>query len=220
MSRPSSGSPPMPSTSSSSLTNDVPKPAAREQPSTRPPYTPTLGGQAPHSHQFPRTRKMFDKGPEQVQVTFLSYVGGATAEFTARKLIKIKWENCQDGILHDILKLYSLYSLLSFLFVYIACFFYYWGLIPGNKSSSGIFCCFLKTQCSHVASKHNFDLKPAAYWFKVLQVWVCLDHLTVLVDRLVRMVTSRADTGTTSAPPSRLACATGVPSILLSLSWR
>ncbi|XP_024914266.1 regulatory-associated protein of mTOR [Cynoglossus semilaevis] len=61
----SSGSPPMPSTSSSSLTNDVPKPPAREQPATRPPYTPTLGGQAPHSHQFRPTRKMFDKGPEQ-----------------------------------------------------------------------------------------------------------------------------------------------------------
>ncbi|KAM7393627.1 hypothetical protein PAMP_020484 [Pampus punctatissimus] len=60
------GSPPMPSTSSSSLTNEVPKPPAREQPATRPPYTPTLGGQAPHSHQFPRTRKMFDKGPEQI----------------------------------------------------------------------------------------------------------------------------------------------------------
>uniref|UniRef100_A0A3Q2NT53 Regulatory-associated protein of mTOR n=1 Tax=Fundulus heteroclitus TaxID=8078 RepID=A0A3Q2NT53_FUNHE len=59
------GSPPMPSTSSSSLTNEVPKPPVREQPATRPPYTPTLGGQAPHSHQFPRTRKMFDKGPEQ-----------------------------------------------------------------------------------------------------------------------------------------------------------
>lgn len=55
----------MPSTSSSSLTNEVPKPPAREQPAARPPYTPTLGGQAPHSHQFPRTRKMFDKGPEQ-----------------------------------------------------------------------------------------------------------------------------------------------------------
>ncbi|KAG5853718.1 hypothetical protein ANANG_G00029100 [Anguilla anguilla] len=36
------GSPPMPSPSSSSLTNE-----------------------APHSHQFPRTRKMFDKGPDQ-----------------------------------------------------------------------------------------------------------------------------------------------------------
>uniref|UniRef100_A0AAQ4R5Y1 Regulatory-associated protein of mTOR n=1 Tax=Gasterosteus aculeatus aculeatus TaxID=481459 RepID=A0AAQ4R5Y1_GASAC len=60
-----SGSPPMPSTSSSSLTNEVPKPPTREPPATRPPYTPTSGGQAPHSHQFPRTRKMFDKGPEQ-----------------------------------------------------------------------------------------------------------------------------------------------------------
>uniref|UniRef100_A0A8C5D1M3 Raptor N-terminal CASPase-like domain-containing protein n=1 Tax=Gouania willdenowi TaxID=441366 RepID=A0A8C5D1M3_GOUWI len=59
----SSGSPPIPS--SSSLTNEVPKPPVREQPATRPPYTPTQGGQAPHSHQFPRTRKMFDKGPEQ-----------------------------------------------------------------------------------------------------------------------------------------------------------
>ncbi|KAL1006030.1 hypothetical protein UPYG_G00066980 [Umbra pygmaea] len=59
------GSPPMPSASSSSLTNEVPKPPIRggEQPPPRPPYTPTLGGQAPHSHQFPRTRKMFDKGP-------------------------------------------------------------------------------------------------------------------------------------------------------------
>ncbi|KAJ8002039.1 hypothetical protein DPEC_G00175660 [Dallia pectoralis] len=59
------GSPPMPSASSSSLTNEVPKPPVRggEQAPARPPYTPTLGGQAPHSHQFPRTRKMFDKGP-------------------------------------------------------------------------------------------------------------------------------------------------------------
>ncbi|KAK7902135.1 hypothetical protein WMY93_018904 [Mugilogobius chulae] len=63
---PAGGSPPMPSGSSSSLTNEVPKPPAREQPASRPPYTPTLGGPAqPHSHQFPRTRKMFDKGPEQ-----------------------------------------------------------------------------------------------------------------------------------------------------------
>ncbi|KAJ8283854.1 hypothetical protein COCON_G00027040 [Conger conger] len=59
------GSPPMPSPSSSSLTNEVPKPPNRELPPARPPYTPTLGGQAPHSHQFPRTRKMFDKGPDQ-----------------------------------------------------------------------------------------------------------------------------------------------------------
>ena len=45
----------------------MPKPPAREVPPARPPYTPTLGGQAPHSQQFPRTRKMFDKGPEQVR---------------------------------------------------------------------------------------------------------------------------------------------------------
>ncbi|XP_067315543.1 regulatory-associated protein of mTOR isoform X3 [Pseudorasbora parva] len=59
------GSPPMPGASSSSLTNEVPKPPVREVPPSRPPYTPTLGGQAPHSQQFPRTRKMFDKGPDQ-----------------------------------------------------------------------------------------------------------------------------------------------------------
>ncbi|XP_042614058.1 regulatory-associated protein of mTOR isoform X6 [Cyprinus carpio] len=59
------GSPPMPGASSSSLTNEVPKPPVREGLPTRPPYTPTLGGQAPHSQQFPRTRKMFDKGPDQ-----------------------------------------------------------------------------------------------------------------------------------------------------------
>ncbi|XP_067315547.1 regulatory-associated protein of mTOR isoform X7 [Pseudorasbora parva] len=64
-SSPSSGSPPMPGASSSSLTNEVPKPPVREVPPSRPPYTPTLGGQAPHSQQFPRTRKMFDKGPDQ-----------------------------------------------------------------------------------------------------------------------------------------------------------
>ncbi|XP_051567984.1 regulatory-associated protein of mTOR isoform X2 [Myxocyprinus asiaticus] len=59
------GSPPMPGASSSSFTNEVPKPPTREGPPTRPAYTPTLGGQAPHSQQFPRTRKMFDKGPDQ-----------------------------------------------------------------------------------------------------------------------------------------------------------
>ncbi|XP_053084067.1 regulatory-associated protein of mTOR isoform X2 [Pangasianodon hypophthalmus] len=59
------GSPPIPGVSSSSLTNDVPKPP--QAPPTRPPYTPTLGSQAPpHSHQFSRTRKMFDKGPDQM----------------------------------------------------------------------------------------------------------------------------------------------------------
>ncbi|KAL7890910.1 hypothetical protein AOLI_G00003860 [Acnodon oligacanthus] len=62
-----SGSPPIPGVSSSSLTNEVPKPPTRDGPPTRPPYTPTLGTQAtPHSHQFQRTRKMFDKGPDQM----------------------------------------------------------------------------------------------------------------------------------------------------------
>ncbi|KAK3557621.1 hypothetical protein QTP70_031150 [Hemibagrus guttatus] len=62
---PHRGSPPIPGVSSSSLTNDVPKPP--QAPPTRPPYTPTLGSQAPpHSHQFPRSRKMFDKGPDQM----------------------------------------------------------------------------------------------------------------------------------------------------------
>ncbi|XP_036427270.1 regulatory-associated protein of mTOR isoform X4 [Colossoma macropomum] len=62
-----SGSPPIPGVSSSSLTNEVPKPPTRDAPPTRPPYTPTLGTQAPpHSHQFQRTRKMFDKGPDQM----------------------------------------------------------------------------------------------------------------------------------------------------------
>ncbi|XP_078510231.1 regulatory-associated protein of mTOR isoform X1 [Lissotriton helveticus] len=62
------GSPPMPSTSSSSLTNDINKqPPIRELTSIRP---ANVGGSSigvqytPHSHQFPRTRKMFDKGPE------------------------------------------------------------------------------------------------------------------------------------------------------------
>ncbi|XP_062853435.1 regulatory-associated protein of mTOR isoform X1 [Trichomycterus rosablanca] len=59
------GSPPIPGVSSSSLTNDVTKPP--QAPPSRPPYTPTLGSQAPpHSHQFSRTRKMFDKGPDQM----------------------------------------------------------------------------------------------------------------------------------------------------------
>ncbi|XP_017548537.1 regulatory-associated protein of mTOR isoform X1 [Pygocentrus nattereri] len=62
-----SGSPPIPGVSSSSLTNEVPKPPTRDALPSRPPYTPTLGTQAtPHSHQFQRTRKMFDKGPDQM----------------------------------------------------------------------------------------------------------------------------------------------------------
>eukprot|EP00079_Xenopus_tropicalis_P030797 XP_012827011.1 PREDICTED: regulatory-associated protein of mTOR isoform X5 [Xenopus tropicalis] len=62
------GSPPTPSASSSSLTNDVTKPpVSRDIPSNRP---ANAGGNVgvqytPHSHQFPRTRKMFDKGPDQ-----------------------------------------------------------------------------------------------------------------------------------------------------------
>ncbi|XP_037665950.1 regulatory-associated protein of mTOR [Choloepus didactylus] len=64
---PGGGSPPTSSTSSSSLTNDVAKqPVSRELPSGRPGTTGTVGAQyTPHSHQFPRTRKMFDKGPDQ-----------------------------------------------------------------------------------------------------------------------------------------------------------
>nr|XP_033815964.1 regulatory-associated protein of mTOR isoform X2 [Geotrypetes seraphini] len=61
------GSPPTPSTSSSSLTNEVPKQhIGRDTPSVRPANVTNIGVQyTPHSHQFPRTRKMFDKGPDQ-----------------------------------------------------------------------------------------------------------------------------------------------------------
>ncbi|XP_051491089.1 regulatory-associated protein of mTOR isoform X3 [Apus apus] len=61
------GSPPTTSTSSSSLTNDVTKqPVSRDMASVRPANVGNMGVQyTPHSHQFPRTRKMFDKGPEQ-----------------------------------------------------------------------------------------------------------------------------------------------------------
>uniref|UniRef100_A0A8C5W7W3 Regulatory associated protein of MTOR complex 1 n=1 Tax=Microcebus murinus TaxID=30608 RepID=A0A8C5W7W3_MICMU len=61
------GSPPTTSTSSSSLTNDVAKqPVSRDLPAGRPGTAGPVGPQyTPHSHQFPRTRKMFDKGPEQ-----------------------------------------------------------------------------------------------------------------------------------------------------------
>uniref|UniRef100_A0A8C4PIA7 Regulatory associated protein of MTOR complex 1 n=1 Tax=Equus asinus TaxID=9793 RepID=A0A8C4PIA7_EQUAS len=61
------GSPPTSSTSSSSLTNDVAKqPVSRDLPPGRPgPTGPTGVQYTPHSHQFPRTRKMFDKGPDQ-----------------------------------------------------------------------------------------------------------------------------------------------------------
>lgn len=60
------GSPPTSSASSSSLTNDVAKqPASRDPPPGRPGAAGTQ--YTPHSHQFPRTRKMFDKGPDQVR---------------------------------------------------------------------------------------------------------------------------------------------------------
>ncbi|NWU88810.1 RPTOR protein, partial [Upupa epops] len=62
------GSPPTTSTSSSSLTNEVAKqPVSRDIPAARPANVGSVGGvqYTPHSHQFPRTRKMFDKGPEQ-----------------------------------------------------------------------------------------------------------------------------------------------------------
>ncbi|XP_057630562.1 regulatory-associated protein of mTOR isoform X2 [Chionomys nivalis] len=60
------GSPPASSTSSCSLTNDVAKQTSRDLPSSRPGAAGPTGAQyTPHSHQFPRTRKMFDKGPDQ-----------------------------------------------------------------------------------------------------------------------------------------------------------
>lgn len=62
------GSPPTSSTSSSSLTNDVAKqPVGRDLPAGRAGGPGAAGVQyTPHSQQFPRTRKMFDKGPDQV----------------------------------------------------------------------------------------------------------------------------------------------------------
>uniref|UniRef100_A0A7N5JBY5 Regulatory associated protein of MTOR complex 1 n=3 Tax=Ailuropoda melanoleuca TaxID=9646 RepID=A0A7N5JBY5_AILME len=61
------GSPPTSSASSSSLTNDVAKqPVGRDLPAGRPGAPGPAGVQyTPHSQQFPRTRKMFDKGPDQ-----------------------------------------------------------------------------------------------------------------------------------------------------------
>uniref|UniRef100_A0A8C0MJ26 Regulatory associated protein of MTOR complex 1 n=2 Tax=Canis lupus familiaris TaxID=9615 RepID=A0A8C0MJ26_CANLF len=61
------GSPPTSSASSSSLTNDVAKqPVSRDLPAGRPGAPGPAGVQyTPHSQQFPRTRKMFDKGPDQ-----------------------------------------------------------------------------------------------------------------------------------------------------------
>lgn len=67
------GSPPTTSTSSSSLTSEVPKqPGSRELGAVRPSNTSVAVQYTPHSHQFPRTRKMFDKGPEQVRRTSLA----------------------------------------------------------------------------------------------------------------------------------------------------
>lgn len=64
------GSPPTSSASSSSPTNDVAKqPGSRELPAGRLGTAGPTGAQyTPHSHQFPRTRKMFDKGPDQVRL--------------------------------------------------------------------------------------------------------------------------------------------------------
>ncbi|KAM8786673.1 regulatory-associated protein of mTOR [Rhynchonycteris naso] len=61
------GSPPMSNASSSSPTSDVAKqPICRELPAGRQGTAGPTGVQyTPHSHQFPRTRKMFDKGPDQ-----------------------------------------------------------------------------------------------------------------------------------------------------------
>lgn len=61
------GSPPTSSASSSSPTNDVAKqPGSRDLPAGRLGTAGPTGAQyTPHSHQFPRTRKMFDKGPDQ-----------------------------------------------------------------------------------------------------------------------------------------------------------
>lgn len=53
------------------------QPGSRELPSGRPGTTASVAAQyTPHSHQFPRTRKMFDKGPDQVR----SLQGQAHAE--------------------------------------------------------------------------------------------------------------------------------------------
>lgn len=61
------GSPPTTSTSSSSLTNEVPKQPVSRELAARPSVSTVAVQYTPHSHQFPRTRKMFDKGPEQVR---------------------------------------------------------------------------------------------------------------------------------------------------------
>ncbi|XP_075073014.1 regulatory-associated protein of mTOR isoform X1 [Mixophyes fleayi] len=104
------GSPPTPSASSSSLTNDVTKPAVnRELPSARP---ANVGGNigvqyTPHSHQFPRTRKMFDKGPDQTAedgddaITHKGFISGSlqtgfgdwSAKYFAQPVMKMPEEH-------------------------------------------------------------------------------------------------------------------------------
>ncbi|XP_056606010.1 regulatory-associated protein of mTOR isoform X3 [Triplophysa dalaica] len=110
-SSPSSGSPPVPGASSSSLTNEVPKAPVRDGPSSRPTYTPTLGGQAPHSQQFPRTRKMFDKGPDQtaedgdetaahrafINVSLQTGVCDWSAKYFAQPVMKIPEEHDSES---------------------------------------------------------------------------------------------------------------------------
>ncbi|XP_057193765.1 regulatory-associated protein of mTOR isoform X1 [Triplophysa rosa] len=110
-SSPSSGSPPVPGASSSSLTNEVPKAPVRDGPPARPTYTPTLGGQAPHSQQFPRTRKMFDKGPDQtaedgdetaahrgfISVSLQTGVCDWSAKYFAQPVMKIPEEHDSES---------------------------------------------------------------------------------------------------------------------------
>ncbi|XP_056606011.1 regulatory-associated protein of mTOR isoform X4 [Triplophysa dalaica] len=105
------GSPPVPGASSSSLTNEVPKAPVRDGPSSRPTYTPTLGGQAPHSQQFPRTRKMFDKGPDQtaedgdetaahrafINVSLQTGVCDWSAKYFAQPVMKIPEEHDSES---------------------------------------------------------------------------------------------------------------------------
>uniref|UniRef100_A0A8C2I1I8 Regulatory associated protein of MTOR, complex 1 n=1 Tax=Cyprinus carpio TaxID=7962 RepID=A0A8C2I1I8_CYPCA len=108
------GSPPMPGASSSSLTNEVPKPPVQEGPPSHPPYTPTLGSQAPHSQQFPRTRKMFDKGPDQtaededetaahrsfISVSLQTGLCDWSAKYFAQPIMKIPEEHDSESQVH------------------------------------------------------------------------------------------------------------------------
>lgn len=117
----------MPSPSSSSLTNEVPKPPSRELPPARPPYTPTLGGQAPHSHQFPRTRKMFDKGPDQVGVPLHFPKNAAdlpSAEHAHSRFLMLCWSLHQLALLtaHNMLYTHCLFKPAVGLFLYAVCY--------------------------------------------------------------------------------------------------